>query len=334
MDSLIEHAADLSDARITPLVSEEDFASTTVRSSEVPVAHLHGWARDPSTMRGSWTDVGKALSVAKAETLTNLLTSYIPIFVGYAARDPDVSSVLIKAAEKGRRIYWVDNLERPTVEIRDILSAFCSEANYIPLPAEAFFRRLHDALFPVDARGQSNPRPLLRQIASATEEARLERSRGYAFDQAVNSVQEKCVTLLASFAAEIDEAGTDIKVFCGGGTVGLPSDLGPYREILADCSGNLESGPYLEISTGGPNLALGMRLVRRHEARSIKVAAFIVYIDQGRELWNCDAKDVSPLDDIDQKRLHSWLNTTVDRMYHDALARLRNRLIERNRPQP
>ena len=342
MDQLLEQAAAVRGFPVISIASETDFDSGGVSSGELMIAHLHGVCSDPATMKGSWTDTKSGLSKAKIATLENLISRYVMVFVGYAALDADIVPVLKATASKGTRIFWVDPQPAPSSNIADVLAAYSSEENYISLTAEEFFRDLHDAVFPRHAEGRPDVAPLLRQIASATEAPRLARERHYAFNDAFSALENTCTVYFGSLAAAVTHTG--MRTSTGRGSVDFSgAHLGEFQSLLLEYLPQPQGtertldGPFLEISTGGPNLIVGSHLRRPRDFGTVRVVAYVLYIASWvpgtpkpqwpREVWACEQTEVVPFDDADTKCLESWLNTQVGAMYHKGMERLLSRLV-------
>ena len=93
--------------------------------------------------------------------------------------------------------------------------------------------------------------------------------------------------------------------------------LGPPEEGL--------EGPFLEVSTGGPNLIIGVHLVRTRDTSPVKVIAYSIFVafekpgaerpKWPREIWSCSEIEIALFDASDGKRLDDWLQRSVHKMY-------------------
>ena len=282
------------------------------------VAHLHGICEHPSTMRGSWVDVKGGLSNAKAVTAVDLVSRYVTVFVGYAALDVDIVPILKAAAPTGGRVYCVDPSPVPSPAIVEWLYGYSSIDNYISLPAEEFFRQCT---------------PFLGQIAAATEKPRLERERGYAVDQAFGALRAASGPFFGSLKNEILRKG--MRASSGDGSVSFEgAHLGECQNasLAADLQESELEGPLVELSSGGPNLIVGLHFQRIPDVNSARVVSYVLYIASGsggpphppwpKEVWSCDQIQLTLLDEADRKKFHSWLETAVYATYRAGLARL------------
>jgi len=149
-DVLFERVAEKHNLPLIPVASDQEFLSTEIPHGSVVIGHLHGSALHPETMRGSWTDVRGMLPAQKRDVLFNVIRNYPMVFVGYAARDPDIIAVLGEVAPEipERRIFWVNRSASPSEEIKEVLRNFKSEGNYLAMDAETFFKMLHDEVYP------------------------------------------------------------------------------------------------------------------------------------------------------------------------------------------
>lgn len=150
------------------MFDDESFAGNVPSGSTI-VAQLHGKASDPTTMKGSWTDVDQSLPAQRSEVLKGLVSNHLTVFVGYAARDKDILPVLQEVAELPARnpIWWINPSSEPTAEIGEVLDWFASRMNYLPIDSDQFFGALEDALAPVShpfGEGPARARDLIRRL--------------------------------------------------------------------------------------------------------------------------------------------------------------------------
>ncbi len=344
-DLLLDYFDSYAGVRLHFMTDDQSFASD-VPAGAVLVAKLHGSASDSTSIKGSLTDTGR-LSPRREEVLRGLITNHLTVFVGYAARDLDITQALssIAAVRSGKRIWWVNPVSVPGPEIAQVLGWFDSPANYLPIDSEEFFRYLKDSFAPEphprgeavarsrDLIGQLQGDPAAQKFLEYQQRLRLRQTQESEFQDAVNNA---CFAFHDDY---VDESRRSILHQKASQRRNLDDfDVGPFGDVMNLLTLGSLGYHCVKVPTPGDGsleLVLQPAMAGKgggltHEFWFDVVAAAVYFQKRDHngsgsgkgQVWGAMVHRVEfPGDSHKYEELSAWLNTEVADMFADALTR-------------
>lgn len=330
-DLLLDNLPGIVPVKLTVVSSDEEHRTTKVPHDSTAVSKLHGSAKDPSTMRGSWTD-GDILPEERACVLRRALKNFPAVFVGWAAQDPDILAVLKEVAggPMKQRIFWVNPSPSPPIQILEVLNWFDSEHNYIPSTADDFFQMLHDHLFPTHRSDADLAE--FRRIAE-----RIQRSDHAVDRESLRQMKEKREAYrhrvhqrVLSFLRNIkNEIAPEQETWIIGGLAFNIQDIDPgdWEEEVGRLSrGRIESAhSALQIRTGGPALTFFIGNHYRLDGDEIELTAILAYHGTSKastgtplfplEVWGAAECTVEWGSEASFKHMENWLEKDLKTIF-------------------
>lgn len=325
-DLLLDNISSFVKLDLTVMASDTDFENNAIPHGSILLGKLHGSARNPSTMRGSWTDVSHSLPDAKKAILENLVGNFLTVFVGYAGRDPDVRDALrsILTKEPKNRIFWVDPIT--SSDISEILGWFGSSDNQLKTTAENFFKMLHGELFGSDFPDSDthSVQEAVERIQASDYVSNLQaQQEAKDFRERYRNEVDRCVRVFLRNIKQ-QEAPNNANWLVTGKAFNITDiEVGDCADAVEHLScGMTESASLaLQIRTGGPALTMFIGNRYAEDGDEISLTALVAYHRKSKkntgtplpplQVWDCSEFTVEWGSGASFGEMETWLRKIV-----------------------